>query len=300
MQGLIFDVKPYSINDGPGIRVTLFFKGCPLNCVWCHNPESISPHVQKMYTQKKCIGCESCVEECPEHALRLTSDGIVTDSNLCTLCGKCADVCPTLAIEMSGKKASVPDLMLQIRKEIRTMDESGGGVTISGGEPMMQSGFLIELLDALGEEGLHRAVDTTGLAKSETLLEVARRTDLFLYDLKAMDPDIHQKFTGVRNDKILENLRLLAEFGARIIIRIPLIHGVNSDQKNIQETAQFIAALPGDQEVNLLPYHNIAQLKHQKLGQEYQEGVMGEPSEEEIRSAIELFWRYGILASVGG
>lgn len=300
MQGLIFDVKPYSINDGPGIRVTLFFKGCPLNCVWCHNPESISPHVQKMYTRKKCIGCESCVEECPEHALRLTSDGIVTDSNLCTLCGKCADVCPTLAIEMSGKKASVPDLMLQIRKEIRTMDESGGGVTISGGEPMMQSGFLIELLDALGEEGLHRAVDTTGLAKSETLLEVARRTDLFLYDLKAMDPDIHQKFTGVRNDKILENLRLLAEFGARIIIRIPLIHGVNSDQKNIQETAQFIAALPGDQEVNLLPYHNIAQVKHQKLGQEYQEGEMGEPSEDEIKKAVELFGQYGILATVGG
>jgi len=156
--GLIFDIKPYSINDGPGIRVTLFFKGCPLSCTWCHNPESISPHVQKLYTKKKCIGCEACVEECPENALKLTADGIVTNTDLCTLCGMCAAVCPTLAIEMSGTQMNVAEIMQRVRKEVRTIDESGGGVTISGGEPLMQSDFLIELLDALGSEGFHRAV----------------------------------------------------------------------------------------------------------------------------------------------
>ena len=150
--GLIFDVKPYSINDGPGIRITLFLKGCPLNCVWCHNPESISSHVQKMYSKQKCIGCGACVDECPVNALTLTKDGIVTDTDLCTLCGRCADVCPTLAIEMSGKQATVEEMMDIIRKEIHAIDQSQGGVTISGGEPLMQADFLIELLDAIGRE----------------------------------------------------------------------------------------------------------------------------------------------------
>lgn len=300
MTGLIFDIKPYSINDGPGIRITIFLKGCPLNCVWCHNPESISPHVQKMYSKKKCIGCEACVEECPVNALTLTSDGIVTDTDLCTLCGRCADVCPALAIEMSGKQASVEDMMILIRKEILTLDQSNGGVTISGGEPMMQSDFLIDLLDAIGEEGLHRAVDTTGFVKTETLLEVAKRTDLFLYDLKSMDPDVHKKFTGVSNEKILENLRILAESGAKINIRIPLIKGVNIDEKNIQKTAEFIASLPGEIAVNLLPYHDIARAKHMRLGQEYKQAGLEEPSEEDVQRVVGQFESVGITATVGG
>ncbi|MBT3243623.1 MAG: glycyl-radical enzyme activating protein [Bacteroidetes bacterium] len=300
MPGLIFDVKPYSINDGPGIRITLFLKGCPLNCAWCHNPESISPQVQKMYTKKKCIGCGSCVEECPENALTLTGDGIVTDPDLCKLCGKCAEVCPTLAIEMSGYQATVDDMMKLIRKETRTLDESNGGVTISGGEPMMQSDFLIELLDALGEEGVHRVVDTTGMTSSEKLLEVAERTDLFLYDLKAMDSDIHKKYTGVGNEKILENLKLLAKSGAEIIVRIPLIKGVNIDRKNIKASAEYIADLPGNIAVNLLPYHDIARAKHEKLEQEYESDEFEEPKLEEINRVIGQFAEYGIVANIGG
>jgi pyruvate formate lyase activating enzyme len=298
--GLIFDIKPYSINDGPGIRVTLFFKGCPLNCVWCHNPESISPHVQKLYTKKKCIGCEACVEECPENALKLTEDGIVNNTDLCTLCGKCAEVCPTLAIEMSGKESTVEELMAVIRKEIRTIDESSGGVTISGGEPMMQSEFLIELLDALGKEGIHRAVDTTGMASTEKLLEVARRTDLFLYDLKSMDSDIHKQYTGVGNEKILANLRILSASGANINIRIPLIKGVNSDATNIEASAKFLASLQGSHEVSILPYHDIARMKHDKLGQTYQVDGLNEPDSEDIQRVIQVFADAGIKASVGG
>lgn len=300
-KAMIFDIKPYSINDGPGIRITIFFKGCPLSCIWCHNPEGISPHVQKLYTQSKCIGCGSCVESCPKDALQLTPEGIVTDTQLCDLCGICATVCPTKAMEMSGREVTVNEIVSRIRRETITMDHSEGGVTLSGGEPMMQSEFLIELLDALGNEGIHRAVDTTGFARTETLLEVAKRTDLFLYDLKMMDSDRHRRFTGVPNEKILENLRILAEAGANINIRIPLIRNVNADDANLRQSAGFLASLPGNRmTVSLLPYHNIASHKYNKMGQEYDEGQMAEPSAAEIEIAKAIFAEYGIEAGTGG
>lgn len=300
-QALLFDIKPYSINDGPGIRITVFLKGCPLNCLWCHNPESISPHTQKMYSKSKCIGCSTCVENCPQDALKLTPDGIVTDVDTCNLCGICADVCPTKAMEMSGRPATVEEVMKVVRRETVMMDQSEGGITISGGEPLMQPDFLIELLDACGREGIHRAVDTSGFAKTEILLEVAKRTDLFLYDLKMMDPDKHKKYTGVGNEKILSNLKLLAESGAAINIRIPFIQGVNTDEQNIRDTAAFIAALAGPPKpVNLLAYHNIAINKHNKLGQEYDQTGLSEPGGEEISWAIAIFAEFGLQASVGG
>ena len=300
-QALIFDIKPYSINDGPGIRITIFLKGCPLSCDWCHNPEGISPHLQKLYSKAKCIGCGTCVENCPLNALTLTAEGIITNTDLCDLCGICADVCPTKAMEMSGTKVTVEEIMKRIRRETVMMDQSEGGVTISGGEPMMQSDFLIELLDALGSEGIHRAVDTTGLAKTETLLEVAKRTDLFLYDLKMMDSQRHKKFTGVTNEKILENLKILAESGANINIRIPLIKGINADEDNIRKSAEFVAELAGEKKlVSLLPYHNIAIHKYGKLGQDYESGDMLEPSPTEIDNAIRIFAEFGLEAAVGG
>ncbi len=240
------------------------------------------------------------MEECPENALKLTENGIVTDTNLCTLCGKCADVCPTLAMEMSGKQMSVEELMQAIRKEIRMIDESDGGVTISGGEPMMQSDFLIELLDALGKEGIHRAVDTTGMTSTERLLEVSKRTDLFLYDLKVMDSVVHKKFTGVANEKILENLVVLAQSGANINIRIPLIKGVNADEENIQKTAEFVASLEGEQSVSLLPYHDIARAKHERLEQDYDLNEFEEPTEDDVQRVLGQFRSMGIAASVGG
>ncbi len=299
--GLIFDIKPYSINDGPGIRITIFLKGCPLSCVWCHNPEGISPDVQKLYTKSRCIGCGTCVENCPKDALKLTAEGIVTDTHLCDLCGICADVCPTKAMEMSGKQVTVEEIMGRIRRETVMMDHSEGGVTISGGEPMMQSDFLIDLLEALGREGIHRAVDTTGLTKTETLLKVAMHTDLFLYDLKMMDPIKHRQFTGVSNEKILKNLVTLSGAGANVNIRIPLIRGVNADEDNIRQTAEFIASLPGDKKlVSLLPYHNIAIHKYGKLGQDYEKGEMEEPGANEIEAAISIFSEFGLVAGVGG
>jgi pyruvate formate lyase activating enzyme len=309
---LIFDIRRYSINDGPGIRITIFMKGCPLKCAWCHNPESQSPEVQKLYTASKCIGAQDCIEVCPEDALTLTPEGIVTDGEKCTLCGKCAEACPSKAIEMSGKQYGVKDLMQIIERERVHIEHSGGGVTFSGGEPLMHPEFLIEMLKACGENGLHRAVDTCGFASTETLLEVAKYTDLFLYDLKLMDPVQHKKWTGVDNRLILKNLKILAEAGANINIRIPLIKNVNSGFKEITGMAEFITRLPLKNRgletttpikkpiVNLLPYHNIASGKYKKLEMEYNSAEMDEPTAEDLKNATEIFEKYGIEVEVGG
>lgn len=297
---LIFDIKRYAINDGPGIRIVIFLKGCNLNCSWCHNPESISAETERMYAPSKCIMCGTCVMVCPEKAITLTPEGILTDTKLCQLCGRCAEVCPSKAIEMSGKPYSVGEIMDEIGKERIFFDQSGGGVTFSGGEPLLYHEFLIELLDECGRRGIHRAVDTAGLTKTKMLLEVAKRTDLFLYDLKLMDSKRHQKWTGVPNEKILENLKVLAEAGAKIIIRIPLIGGVNDDAENITETARFVSALAGDKkEVNLLPYHKIAQTKYGKLGRPDAFILLEESTPAKQFQAIAIFQKFGIKASIG-
>jgi pyruvate formate lyase activating enzyme len=293
-EGLIFDIKRYAINDGPGIRVVIFFKGCNLHCSWCHNPEGISGKVEKMYSPSKCIKCGTCVAVCPEDAITLSSDGIATDDKLCTLCGRCADVCPTKAIEMSGKAMSVAEIMDVIEKERVFFEQSGGG-------PLVHSRMLIKLLDECGRRGIHRTIDTAGHVKTETILEVAGRTDLFLYDLKMMDPALHEQWTGVRNEKILYNLKALADSGAHIIIRIPLISGINDNEENIRQTAIFVNNLAGEKkEVHLLPYHNIAQTKYMKLGKTNNFELFTGPDKEEQEQIIKTFSEYGITANIGG
>lgn len=300
-QPLIFDIKRYAINDGPGIRVCIFLKGCPLSCHWCHNPESISPQRQKLFTLRKCIGCGECVKTCPSEACRLTREGIVSVKELCTLCGKCAEVCPTLASEMSGQPQSSAELLEIIEKERPFFDQSGGGVTFSGGEPLLFPEFLCEILDACGQRGIHRCIDTAGLAKTETLLDVAERTDLFLFDLKLMDSARHKAWTGIGNELILQNLQALAETRVAIQIRLPLICGVNTDAENIAATAAFVAALPGaTKPISLLPYHNISSGKDRKLGQLRDLGGLAEPSSAEIAAIIAQFAEHDLLASVGG
>jgi len=298
---LIFDIKRYSINDGPGIRVTIFFKGCPLNCQWCHNPESISPKIQKLFTAGKCIGCGECCRVCPVQACTLTPEGIVTDEALCTLCGKCAEVCPTLATEMSGQYISVEKLVEIIEKERPFFDQSGGGVTFSGGEPLLYPEFLVTLLDACGRKNIHRAIDTSGYVKAETLLEVAGYTDLFLYDLKMIDAAQHKRYTGVDNQLILSNLKALAETDVTIQVRIPLIGGVNDDVQSVQACAAFVAALAGgSKEVNLLPFHDVARGKDLKLGQQRDLSALIEPGPESVARALKIFAEHGLAASVGG
>jgi pyruvate formate lyase activating enzyme len=298
---MVFDIKRYAIHDGPGIRIVIFLKGCNLNCAWCHNPEGISMEPERMYTSGRCIGCGTCVEACPHHALSLSSEGIVTDQALCGMCGICAEVCPTKAIELSGRVWTVESVMKEIEKERVFFEQSGGGVTFSGGEPMLHADFLVRLLDECRERGIHTAVDTAGLVSTEILLKVAKRTDLFLYDLKLMDPERHRRWTGVPNGKILENLRVLSGTGAKIIVRIPLVGGVNDDEKNILQTAQFLTTLQAQNlEVNFLPYHKIAQTKYWKLGKGESFRTLEEPTRERQEMAIDIFRDFGIVASVGG
>ena len=254
-----------------------------------------------MYNAKKCIGALSCIENCPNDALKMTSEGIVTDYNVCNLCGKCAEVCPTKAFEMLGLSISIADLMKKIDNEAIFFDQSGGGVTFSGGEPLMHSEHLIEALKECGKRSYHRVVDTTAFASVETVLEVAKHTELFLIDLKVMDSEKHKEFTGVSNEKILSNIVALAKTNCEIIFRIPLLKGVNTSEENIRETANFMNSLAGNRKViNLLPYHNIAENKYIKLGTPTNNHVFEAPNEIEINNIISLFNSVGIAATVGG
>ena len=298
--GLIFDIKKYAINDGPGIRVTIFLKGCPLNCFWCHNPESISTQVQKMYNGAKCIRCGWCVDACPYGACSVTTDGVSTNRDLCHGCGKCAEGCPTLATEMSGRLIGVDEAVAIIEKERTFFDQSNGGVTLSGGEPLYQPEFSLALLKACGQRGIHRVVDTSGFAKTEVLLEVAKETELFLFDMKMMDSKKHKQWTGVSNDLILNNLKELAETGTAINIRIPLIKGVNDDDENIEQTAVVISSLAGPSKVvNLLPYHNIMANKHIRLGNK-PAAALDEPGPIDLDRVAAIFHYFDIQTQVGG
>ncbi len=299
---LIFDIKRFAINDGPGIRTTLFMKGCPLRCVWCHNPEGFEERPVKMYTKKKCIGCQSCVEVCPEKNLVLTPDGI-KDLGHCTACGKCTDECPTLALEMAGKEWKMEDLMKEVEKERRVMEESGGGVTMCGGEPLMHTDYLCEVLDELGMRKIHRTVDTTLFASAENVKRVAERCELFLVDLKMMDSERHKRYTRVPNELILQNIQLVSEMGHPFWIRIPLIVGVNADDENLTASAKFLASLPTPPEVvNLLVYHDVGIGKHARLGTTYNpEAItMEAPSEEVQQHALGIMKRFGLNTKIGG
>ncbi len=299
--GFIFDTKKFAINDGPGIRTTIFFKGCSLNCQWCHNPESISAKPQKMFNINKCITCGECVTACQSDAISLATGKIVFDNELCNLSGACAEACPTGAIEMVGRTATVAELMEIIEKDRIFYDQSEGGVTFSGGEVLLQPNFLIELLDTCKKEHIHRTLDTTGNVASDILLEVAKRVDLFLYDLKMIDCEKHQKYCGVSNTLILDNLKKLSKQGAHIIIRIPFINGVNSDDVNIEATAKFVAALEGEKKlVNLLPFHKVAEKKSERLGKHCDLSKMAEPTPEELSHAVSIFAKHGVTAKIGG
>lgn len=299
---LIFDIKRFAINDGPGIRTTLFMKGCPLRCVWCHNPEGFEDRPVKMYTKKKCIGCQTCVEVCPQKNLVLTPDGI-KDLGHCTTCGRCTDECPTLALEMAGKELPMDELMQVVEKERTVMEESGGGVTLCGGEPLMHPDYLCEVLDELGRRGIHRTVDTTLFASPETVRRVAERCELFLVDLKMMDSDRHFRYTRVRNEQILSNIQMLSTLDIPFWARIPLIVGVNADDDNLMASAAFLAGLKRPPEVvNLLVYHDVGKGKHARLGTIYNSDAlsMEAPSEEMQQHALGIMQSFGLNAKIGG
>jgi pyruvate formate lyase activating enzyme len=299
---LLFDIKRYALNDGPGIRITIFFKGCPLSCIWCHNPEGIAPRPQKLYTFKRCIGCGACVAACPAKALALTATGIVTNPSLCNVCGRCAEACPAKAMEISGKKHNPEDIMKEIEKEIPFIDQSGGGVTFCGGEPLMQPEALADLLVRCGRIDLHRAVDTTLYASPSVVNRIMSATDLFLVDLKLVDSARHRYYCGVPSEPVLANIRLVSGARKPFVIRIPLIEGVNAHEGNLRDSARFIAGLPHLPEaIQFLPYHNVGRGKHAKLGTTYNPDnhPMQPPGPEGITLARAIFAEYGLEVAAG-
>ena len=298
--GEIFDIKKFAIHDGPGIRTTVFFKGCPLSCWWCHNPESLSTAPQRLYRRERCIGCQECLAACSNGAIREFEGQLQWTADECRYCRSCASACPAEAVEFIGHTMTVDEVVVEIAKDTPFYDQSGGGVTISGGEPLMQPSFLIQLLDACGEQGLHRTVDTSGHADTQTLLETASRVDLFLYDLKHMDPEKHYRYTGVSNDMILTNLEQLSHQGARIIIRLPVIPGINADEKNIERTGALAASLSGVIGINILPYHCAAEAKYRNLDLKNKASDIQRPSEDVIASVAQQLESYNLEVKIGG
>jgi pyruvate formate lyase activating enzyme len=293
LNGTIFDIKRFAIHDGPGIRTTIFFKGCPLHCVWCHNPEGIESRFELMPNPRRCAAdCTECLKVCPDVLAK--KDGRILLQRAVrgdALCSRCADACVYDALRLVGKRVTVEDITAEVEKDRIFYEQSGGGVTFSGGEPLLQPVFLSELIDELKTRGFHLALDTSGFAAWEVLDRIARKCDLILYDLKIMNDVMHRKYTGVSNRLILDNLKRLSSVGKAIWVRVPLVPGVNDDKENMRRTADFLRPLRNIKRVSVLPYHKGGCEKYTNLGKGAGFRAFEPPSEERVGAVL------GLLAS---
>lgn len=286
MKGFITDIKRMAIHDGPGIRTTVFLKGCGLKCLWCHNPEAIKKKPQLAYYENKCTGCLSCTRVCPTGAQIANGAIHQFDRRLCVSCGKCVQACPAEALHLFGTEMTVETLLPLLLEDQPFYENTGGGVTLSGGECLLQPEFCSQLLAELKKAGIHTAVDTCGFVSRHALEQVLAVTDLFLYDIKAMDPGVHKACTGQENAVILENLKYLDTMGKRIWIRIPLVPGCNDDQ--LPAIQEFLLSLSHVEQVTVLPYHNYAASKYAALGMENTLPATL-PTDEQVAAAQQLF-----------
>lgn len=298
-KGTIINIQKYSVHDGPGIRTTVFFKGCPLNCLWCHNPESQNKEKEIMFFRERCTGCGKCVKRCPNNAIKITNGKSLINKEKCILCNKCIDFCPNNARELVGKDLSKEELFKEILKDEIFYEESGGGVTFSGGEPMLYADFIDDILSQCKIRGIHTAIDTCGYVSWDKFEKIKDKVDLFLYDLKLMDNEKHKKYTGVENKLILDNLKRLSDNGHNIFIRMPIITGVNDDLKNIDEAINFISKLNIIQ-VNLLPYHKMGMDKYKRLNMKYKLSGDEKPSDEKMSEILKRFKKNNIKVKIGG
>jgi pyruvate formate lyase activating enzyme len=292
---LVFNIQKFSVHDGPGIRTTVFLKGCPLQCCWCANPESISRHSELGVIRSRCNNCGKCVEICPEGAIGYDTGHIVQfDRGSCIACGKCVVVCSPGALTIYGKEATIDDVIKDASRDKSFYDGSGGGITASGGEPLHQGDFVTALFEACHEAGIHTCLDTSGYVPKEKLIEALRHTDHVLYDIKHMDPDAHRRFTGRSNELILRNARVVAESDVPLLCRIPLITGVNDTTHNITETARFVKTLRDDISIELLAYHRLGVGKYQTLDKRYQGAAFAAPSPEQVQFIKRIFEDHGL------
>ncbi len=298
--GLVFNLQRYSLEDGPGIRTTVFLKGCPLNCAWCHNPESISPRQEFIILENRCIGCGECRRACRYGAVVPADSPLPRAMDNCALCGACMDACPTGARELIGRHLNSAELLRLLVNDRVFFDESGGGVTFSGGEPLLQFAFLREALSGCRAERLHTAVDTSGFCPTDHLVAIAPLTDLFLFDLKFVDAQRHEQYTGVSNRLIMENLRVLSTVHSNIWIRFPVIPGINDTRTELEAAARLAASLNGVKQVNLLPYHRTGIQKSRRLGKSGFLADLHPPSTDALLSAESVFRQYGLKTLYGG
>lgn len=296
--GLVFNIMRFSLHDGPGIRTAVFLKGCPLRCWWCHNPESQSGRPEVMYAADRCVRCGDCVPAC-EHGALTFDNGPVRDPELCAQCGKCAEKCLTEARRFVGEWITPEQVVRRVRRDIVFFDDSGGGVTFSGGEPLMQPDFLVSAAKACKAAGIHVALDTCGYARPEVLARVTPHVDLVLFDVKVVDPARHRELTGVPNQLILDNLSMLVRSGKSVIVRIPLIPGVNDDEQNVHESIDLLTHV-GVKRVDLLGYHEAGTEKYERLGSKYRLGGLKPLATETMEELADRFCRAGLAVRIGG
>lgn len=293
--GMIFNIQRFSIYDGPGARTTVFFKGCNLNCKWCHNPESISAKPMLEFFPDKCIGCGKCFNVCPQQVHGISESGEhFIDRSKCIACMKCVDTCYAEALVTVGEQKTSDQIVRSLMLEKTYYEQSGGGVTFSGGECMQQIDFLADILKELHAQGIHTAVDTAGNQPWERFERILEDTDLFLYDLKAADSDVHKKLTGVPNERIIENLKKLSALGKHIWIRIPYIPGRNSGE--IDGMIRILKEIPVEK-IEIMPFHRLGEGKYKALGLEDIGPISVVPKDEEIASVVERFRKAGLNAS---
>ena len=300
---VVTNIQRYSTHDGDGVRTTIFFKGCPLSCRWCHNPESQDFRKELFFYGNKCKNCGGCIPRCSSGANGMEEGRLVYDRSKCTACGSCTDWCIYEARELAGVDYTVEQLVKEAKKDRMFYEQSGGGVTLSGGEVMSQDiEFLEPLCRALHREGLSVFIDTCGFAPYEKYEKILPYVDTFLYDIKAMDSAVHQEWTGVENGLILENLKKLSAAGANIYIRIPTIGGVNADEGFMQQVIAFLKENNiHPAQVNLLPYHNYGRNKYASLAKEYDDASMQVPTNEQMEQFKELFINNGFAkTNIGG
>lgn len=307
-KGVVFDIQKYSMHDGPGVRTLVFLKGCPLRCKWCSNPESISSAYQVMCLSDQCVSCGRCIDVCPQgvHAMLSVANGLtehqVNRNATCIGCGACAERCPAKALRIAGREMTVDEVVGVVMEDQFFYITSDGGVTIGGGEPTFQHEFAGAILRQCRSNGVHTAIETCGQAAWEIYQELAPHTDLFLYDIKHIDADLHKEYTGTSNERILDNLRRLLDLGANVLVRIPLICGVNDAPEMLTETfswlektAQGAANLKG---VEVLPYHRLGVTKYRQLDLEYPMGEMVSHTDAELAEIGALLSRFDLPARI--
>ena len=284
--GKVFNIQKFCLNDGPGIRTTVFLKGCPLNCAWCHNPESKQTATSVLLDLERCGMCGKCAEKCTRNAHSF-ENGHSVDRKICVSCGECSAVCLNDAIEVCGKEMTVQEVVLEVLKDKPFYDNSGGGVTLSGGEPLLQFEFSYEILKACRENGINTCIETCGFTDKEKLIKIAKVTDLFLYDWKITDGSLHKKYTGVDNKTILDNLLALDEIGAKIVLRCPIIPTVNDNKEHLLGVAFVANRLKNVCKIEVLPYHSLGVDKLEKLGEKCENEFLA-PSDSQVDEWIDI------------